>query len=150
MLEQVADRQATAAPGPKTLRLRGTLRAQWCSPLLIRARLRLRVPAYLLVSGTIKGDVTAQLDMVRRRSTVRFRNGAPQLDRIIRKKLVRVTSVPVGTNGFSAGRQPCGHRLIPRRTLMPATGRRGRGFGQAAAAVCGNHEYSADPRKLGM
>ena len=88
--------------------------------------------------------------MVRRRSTVRFRNGAPQLDRIIRKKLVRVTSVPVGTNGFSAGRQPCGHRLIPRRTPMPATGRRGRGFGQGAAAVCGNHEYSADPRKLGM
>jgi len=88
--------------------------------------------------------------MVRRRSRVRFRNGALQLDCIIRKKLVRLTSAPVGTNGFPAERRPCGHRLIPRRTPIPATVRRGRGSGQGAAAVCGNHEYSADPRKLGM
>jgi hypothetical protein len=52
----------------EALRLRGTLRGKWRSPLLITARLRLRVPAYWLFSGPIGGDVTAQLDMVTRRS----------------------------------------------------------------------------------
>jgi hypothetical protein len=77
VLEQVADLLTTAMADREALSLRGTLRGKWRWPLLIRARLRVCVPAYFLVSGTTRGDETAQRDMVRRRSTVRFRNGAP-------------------------------------------------------------------------
>ena len=41
----------------EALRLRGTLRGKWRSSLLIRTRLRARVPAYLLVSGTARRGV---------------------------------------------------------------------------------------------
>jgi hypothetical protein len=41
--------------------------------------------------------------MVRRRSTVRFRNGAPQLDRIIRKDVRRLWTSRVGPNGYPKG-----------------------------------------------
>jgi hypothetical protein len=41
--------------------------------------------------------------MARRRSTVRFRNGAPQLDRIIRKDLRRLWTSRVGPNGYRKG-----------------------------------------------
>ena len=50
----------------EALCLRDTLRGKWRSAMLIRARLRLYVPAYWLVSGTTRGDATAQLDMVRK------------------------------------------------------------------------------------
>ena len=48
--------------------------------------------------------------MVRRRSTVRFRNGALQLDGAIRKKFVQAMSAPVGPNGCGKG-----HRELSRR-----------------------------------
>ena len=52
----------------EALCLWGTLEGKWRSAMLIRARLRLRVPAYWLVIGTTRGDATAQLDMVRNTS----------------------------------------------------------------------------------
>ncbi len=60
----------------QVLSLRGTLRGKWRSPLLIRARLCLRVPAYWLVSGYTRHDGTARRDMVRKSSSGGLRTRA--------------------------------------------------------------------------
>jgi hypothetical protein len=61
------------------LSLRGILPggAKWRSAMLVRACLRPRQSVYLLVRSRTWAAGTARRDMVRRRSTVRFRNGAP-------------------------------------------------------------------------
>jgi hypothetical protein len=61
--------------------------------------------------------------MVRRRSTVRFRNGAPQLNRIIRKDVRRLWTSRVGPNGYRKGAftaQPaCSREMLSAGPGMP-------------------------------
>jgi len=76
VLEQLADRVATAVTELVVLNLGGILRGKRRWPMLTGACLGSCAPGYFLVSGCTKGDGIVQLDMVRRRSTVRFRNGA--------------------------------------------------------------------------
>ena len=63
------------------------------------------------------------ISMVGRRSTVRFRNGAPQLDRITRKDLRRPWTSRVGPNGYRKGaftaQSACSREVLSAGPGMP-------------------------------
>ena len=64
-------------PAGSALSVSGSLGGKTGLTALIPACSCWPVPAYCLLRGCTWGAGTAQLDMVRKRSTVRFRNGAP-------------------------------------------------------------------------
>jgi hypothetical protein len=103
-------------PPNRAASLSGTLSGRWARAVLFPACCCWRQLAFCLVSGHYCGAEIAQLDMVRRRSTVRFRNGARgSLGRRSQVRRWSMSSIVSWREGYGLA---CGSGLSRRRTRL--------------------------------